>query len=142
MKSARLFSVITALAVAFIFFCTANQASASNKNQKPPPPVDDRKLIKSVDTAGSEITIEYKRDGTEKTYKVDFMTVLKVNNSAGKISDVKAGMVVDDYLERDNDVLDSITVSGYPSDKPATGDKPKSKPKPSTSSTPPADSNQ
>jgi len=68
-------------------------------------------LIKSVNLKTCEVVIVYKHDGSTHTYKIDFATPLGVNNSADMIADVKPGMVVDDYAERSNDTLDSLSVS-------------------------------
>jgi len=112
MKSIRLFSLVPALALTLFLALTTNHAAAAKPKTPPPPPEDDRKLIKLVNVKTSEVVIVYKHDGSTHTYKVDFATVLKVNNSAGKIEDLKPGMVVDDYVERDNENLDSLSVSG------------------------------
>jgi hypothetical protein len=50
------------------------------------------------------------------TYKVDDFTKLKVNGVAGKFADIKPGMEVRDYIERDNDTLDGLTLVGYGDD--------------------------
>jgi hypothetical protein len=67
-------------------------------------------------------------------YKVDDVTTLSVNGSPGKLADIKAGMEVKDYVERDNDDLDSLTLSGFGgATEPAkTAAKAKPKPKPKT----------
>jgi len=71
------------------------------------------KTIQSVLADKSEVVIFYKQSKIERTYHIDANTQLKVNGVPGTIGDIKAGMVVKDYMERDNDNLDSLTVMGY-----------------------------
>jgi hypothetical protein len=107
--------------------------SAASKKIKPPPPTDSRKLVKSIDLAASSVVIEYMYDKQVHTYKIDGATALMINGVTGKIADVKPGMEVKDYIERDNDDLDSLTLTGFGVDSEATAKtKPKPKPKPST----------
>ena len=88
-------------------------ALAAAKAKKPAPPPDMRKLIQSVDQGSSSVIIVYQETKQTHTYHVDDMTALKVNGAAGKITDIKPGMEVTDYLERDNDNLDGLTLTGY-----------------------------
>jgi hypothetical protein len=125
---------VALLAIALLFTVTAS-ASAP---KKPAPPPDVRKLIQSVDVKNSTVVIRIMRFKTDHTYKIDDFTVLTVNNAPGKLADVKPGMVVEDYLERGTDTLDSLTLTGYgtvPAAKPAAKPaplKPKPAPKPTT----------
>jgi hypothetical protein len=132
MKPYRILFTIVTLALAYLMTSAVMPTSASTP--APPPPIDTRKLIKSVNAADSSIVIEYMRDKTLHPYKIDDITALKVNNVPGKVTDIKAGMVVDDYVERDGQTLDGLNVSGNggtpTAAKPAT--KPKPKPKPTT----------
>ena len=53
------------------------------------------------------------RNGTTHTYTLDSLSVIKVgdaNAEGGKIGDIKVGMQVRDYIERDDHTLDSILV--------------------------------
>ncbi len=113
MKSNQYFLGFAAFALTFSLLLAA-PAYGSNKNKAaaPTPPPDDRKMIQSVNVADSSVVIEYMHDKSTHTYKVDGLTQLKVNNIAGNISEVKAGMEVTDYVERDNDDLDGLSVSG------------------------------
>jgi hypothetical protein len=86
--------------------------SVHGANKTPPPPPDFRKLIKSVDIPNSSVVIVRMRDKGPHTYKIDDVTQLKINNAPGKFGDIKAGMVVEDYVERDNDTLDLLSLSG------------------------------
>jgi hypothetical protein len=78
----------------------------------PPPPTDMRKMIQSVDAANNEVVILYKVNKATHTYRIDGVTTLNINGNPGKFSDIKAGMEVKDYTERDNDDLDSLTLTG------------------------------
>jgi hypothetical protein len=101
------------LTIATIFTLCAmalTPASAASKPPPPPPPVDTRILIKAINAANSTVDIEYMRNKSVHTYKIDDLTAVKVSNTTSKFADIKVGMKVDDSVERDNDTLDSITV--------------------------------
>ena len=72
-----------------------------------------KKTIQSVIVDKSQVVIFYSGSQIQRTYHIDANTELKVNGVPGAIGDIKAGMVVKDYAERDNDDLDSLTVMGY-----------------------------
>jgi len=78
----------------------------------PSPITDKRILIKAVDVKAGTIQIQYMRDPNQVmyVYKIDSFTVLKVNNVKGTIDQVKVGMQVRDFVERDFEALDSISV--------------------------------
>lgn len=69
-----------------------------------------RKLIKSVDVKNSTITISYSYGKQVHTYKIDDFSKVQVDGSPAKVSDIKAGMEVAEYTERDNDDLDSVNL--------------------------------
>jgi hypothetical protein len=117
------------IALALFVFVTGFPAQAAAA-KKPVPPPDVRKVIKSVDAKASTVIILYNRDKSTHTYKVDDLTKLKLNNQDGKFADIKVGMVVDDYLERDNDDLDELSLSGYGATPPVAKPKAPAKPKP------------
>jgi hypothetical protein len=125
-SSGLLFSVAV---FALVYFMTSLGQSANAATKPPPPPPDMRKMIKSVNLANSTIDIIYMHSHLVHTYKIDDVTQVKVNNQDGKLADIKPGMVVDDYLERDNDDLDGISLSGYGT-KPAAAKPAPPKPKP------------
>lgn len=104
-------------------------AAAQAKTKEPAPPPDLRKLIKSVDAKASTVTIVNNRDKSTHIYKVDDLTKLLVNNQPAKFPEIRPGMVVDDSLERDNDDLDELSVTGYGSE-PVAKSKKDAKPKP------------
>ena len=136
MKSFCFRFVVAALAFA-VFLSSSGSIAAAPPAKKPEPPADLRKLIKSVDAANSLVVIQYMNDKTTHAYKIDDVTMLKVNNVVGKISDIKPGMLVDDYVERDDQTLDGLSVSGESA--PAAAPKPKAPAKPAKSKpTPPA----
>jgi hypothetical protein len=134
MKPSRLLLTVTTLALTLLFtFAVPTATAAAAKPAAPPVPVDTRKMIKSVDAAAGTIVIQYMRDKTIHAYQVYELTSIKVNFVAGKIADIKPGMEVSDFLEKDSQTLDSISVtgSGTTSDaKPTAKPKPKPKPKP------------
>jgi hypothetical protein len=110
MKPSRVFLTVTTLAVALLFTVAVLTVHAGGK-APPAPPVDPRKLITAVDAAAGAIVIEYMRDKTNHSYVLDGLTAIKVNNSTGTIAQIKVGMQVRDFVERDAHTLDSITVS-------------------------------
>jgi len=115
MKSARLFFAVATLAMAFLLTCAVTTANASHKSAAPPPPpVDGRILIDSVDAASKTVVLRYMRDGTTHTYSFDDLSVIKVGDASSDpttVDQIKVGMQVRDYVERDSHTLDSIIVS-------------------------------
>jgi hypothetical protein len=65
------------------------------------------------------------RDKSIRTYKIDDLTAVKLNDSPGKFSDIKTGMLVVDFVERDGSTLDGISVQ--PDDTATPSAKKKSK---------------
>jgi hypothetical protein len=86
-----------------------NQALGAAK-PKVPPPEDKRVLVKAVNEAAKQITVERMINGQTQIYTVDDFTQVTVENSPGSIKDIKAGQEVFSYVERDGSTLDSITV--------------------------------
>ena len=125
MKPFRLLLVLITLALALSFLFAAPSARAAAKT--PPPPPDVRKLIKSVDVAAGTIVIQYMRDKRLRTYSLDDVTTITLNNSPGKIADIKPGMEMTDYVERDDHTLDSITLQGFGTPPPAAKAPPQKK---------------
>jgi len=111
--------------VGFLCFFVVAPIGVKGKGKPavPPPPVDARKLIESINAADSAISIKNMRDNTVRSYKVDDVTVVNVNDSPGKISDIKVGMLVVDSVERDANMLDGISVRQGDTPKPAAGKK-------------------
>ena len=114
MKSSRLlFFAALALLVFVTGLDQSALAAAAKKKPADEPPPDNRKLIQSIDVKASTVVVQYNHDKSTHAYKIDDLTVLKINNQTGKVADIKVGMVVDDYIERDFQNLDSISLSGY-----------------------------
>ncbi len=104
------------------------------------------KKIESVLVDKNAVVIYFTTSKISRTYHIDANTALKVDGVAGTIGDIKPGMVVADYLERDNDDLDALTLTGYgeepaPTPPPAAKPKPKPQPKPKPVVAPAASSN-
>lgn len=110
----------------------------------PPPPPESKSTITKVNAQTREVTIIYK-NGTyttakiPKTYTIDEITTITINNVPGTFADIRAGMVVNGTTERDNHTLDNITLEGSgvvpaaAAPKPAAKPKAPAKPKPATS---------
>ena len=124
----KLSLLFTTTAVALVVICLGSAAHAS-KPKEPAAPPDLRKLIKSVDAKASTVTIVNNRDKSTHTYKVDDQTTVMVNNQPVKFPEIKPGMVVDDFVERDSDDLDSVSLTGYGTE-PVVKSKKSEKPKP------------
>ena len=134
MKNSRVVFAPVVLAFCMLLGISAGPVFAAPAKKTPPPPPDMRKVIQSVDTKNNAVIIVYMNSKQTHTYRIDDMTVLKVNGVPGKLVDIKKGMVVADYLERDNDDLDGLTLTGY-GEEPAAA-KPAAKPKPKPAATP------
>jgi hypothetical protein len=81
------------------------------------------KTIESVQPDKNDVVMFNSENKQEHTYHIDDSTTLTVNNQPGKFDDMKPGMEVKDFTERDNDDLDSLTLIGW-------GDEPKKPAKP------------
>jgi hypothetical protein len=134
MKNPRVVVAPAVLAFCLLFGITAGPVFAAAKKTPPPPP-DMRKVIQGVDTKNSAVVIVYMESKQTHTYRIDDITVLKVNGVPGKLADIKKGMVVTDYLERDNDDLDGLTLTGYGEEPAAAKPAAKAKPKPKPTAT-------
>ncbi len=120
MKSLTIFAVALSLLFAF-----AVPSAMASKPKTPPPPPDTRKLIKSVDAKAGTMVVQNMRDKSLHTYAVYELTTITVNNVKGTLADIKPGMAVDDYLERDDTTLDSISLSGSGTPEPDKSKKKK-----------------
>jgi hypothetical protein len=90
-------------------------AALPGRADDPPPPPAIKKIT-SVDAATSTVVISLVTTKVLHTYKIDDFTKLKINGIPGKFADIKSGMEIRDYLERDNDTLDELTLIGYGDD--------------------------
>jgi len=104
------FLCTVAFFVPALFFAEATAKAAGTLTIKLPPPIDTRILIKSVDAKSGTITVRYMRDAGQpsRTYIIDGGTVLTVSNVTGTINQIRVGMQVRSYVERDDVALDSI----------------------------------
>jgi hypothetical protein len=125
MKNIRAVFAPAVLAITLFLGIASGPAFAAAKKTPPPPP-DMRKTIQAVDVKNNSVVILYNNSKLTHTYRIDNVTVLKVNGVPGQLSDIKKGMVVTDYLERDNDDLDSLTLTGY-GEEPAAAKAPAKK---------------
>jgi hypothetical protein len=104
--------------VPMVLFCTLFFALSNVPMSADDKPPDTRKLIDSIDASASTIVLNDRKHNSFHTYRVDDMTKLIVNGIPGKFGDIKPGMEVKDFIERDNDTLDNLTLVGY-GDEPA-----------------------
>ena len=81
-------------------------------DNKKPTATGSTKTIQTILADKSAIVIYYAETKTQRTYHVDGGTQLQVNGSSGTFADLKVGMEVKDFTERDADDLDSLVVSG------------------------------
>jgi hypothetical protein len=137
MKNIRVVFAPAVLAFCLLLGIATGTAFAAAKKTPPPPP-DMRKVIQSVDAKNSAVVIVYMESKQTHNYRIDDMTALKVNGVPGKLGDIKKGMVVTDYPERDNDDLDGLTLTGYGEEPAAAKPAAKPKPKPKPAATAPS----
>ena len=111
MGSFRFLSTV-AFFVVLLFFANSAATASGNKPAKLPPPIDTRILVNSVDAKAGTITVKFMRDSNQPphTYAIDGGTALTVNNVKGTINQIKVGMQVRSYVERDDVALDSVDV--------------------------------
>jgi hypothetical protein len=103
-------AVVTLMLTLLLTLAVSTAGASTAKKPTPPPPVDKRILIKAVDATAATVEIQYMRDKGFHTYKIDSLTTVTVNKNPGKFADIKVGMQVRDYVERDDQTLDSISV--------------------------------
>lgn len=123
--------------VAFVLFPLLTVlVHAAAKVTAPPP--ESKNLITNVNSKTHEVTIIYK-NGTyttaknPKTYTIDELTTVTINNVPGTFAEIRAGMEVMGTTERDGHTLDNITLEGSgtaPAEPPKPAPKPKTPPKP------------
>jgi predicted Zn-dependent protease len=106
----RVFAVSILAACLLFVLGPAPTFAAGTKKTKLTAPPDMRKMIKSVDVPNSTITISYAYGKQVHVYKIDAFTSVQVDGSSAKVSDIKAGMEVAEYTERDSDDLDSVSL--------------------------------
>jgi hypothetical protein len=104
MNPSRHFFVGTAFVFIFLFTIAVPSAFAK-------PPVN-RNLIAMVDLPTNSVEIKSFPEKSSHVYTIDARTVVTVNNSPGTIANISPGMKVTDYVERDANTLNSITLEG------------------------------
>jgi hypothetical protein len=109
MNSHRALVATALLAGCFLLTLLATPVFAAPKTKIVTPP-DRRYLVKAVDASSNSITIFSSIEKTSQTYRIDDTTSVQVNGSPAKFADIKAGMEVAAYTERDSDDLDSVSL--------------------------------
>jgi hypothetical protein len=106
-------SVVVLLCCLFVSLTTVSALAGKKKTKDDDTPDNTSKVVQSVNPADSTIVIVYMGDNkSTHTYKIDGSTTLMVNGAKAKFTDIKTGMVVTDYMERDAQDLDSLTLTG------------------------------
>ena len=73
-------------------------------------PDDTRKIVRAVDRSSSTIEVQTMFDQAMHHYKIDLGTVVTVDGAMGNLNKIKVGMKVSDFVERDPQTLDSISL--------------------------------
>jgi hypothetical protein len=113
MKSSRLLFAVTTLALAFLSTLAVSTATAGttgngwSQSQGP----DLRYLVTSVDATTDTFQVEFMRDKTTQTYKIDANTKIRVGDNLGTIDQIKVGMQVRKYFLREGQTLAAILVN-------------------------------
>lgn len=110
MKSSRLLLTVTALFLLFNFAVSTAAAGTTGNGWSQSQTPDLRYLITSVDAATSTIQVEFMRDKTIQTYKIDANTKIRVGNTMGTIDQIKVGMQVRKYFLRAGQTLAAMVV--------------------------------
>jgi hypothetical protein len=111
MNSTRFLLCISSLMLVFLFTLAVPSAQARRHvTSSDGPAADVKKVIKAVNAAAGTVEIQFMDDNSTQVYKIDGGTVIKVNDGSGKITDIKTGMLVTDFIERDPSTLDSLSV--------------------------------
>jgi hypothetical protein len=110
MKSSR--HLITVATWAFLFalvVATATAGTSGNgwsQSQRP----DLRYLVTSVDATTGTVQVEFMRDKTTQTYKIDANTRIKVGDYMGTFDQIKVGMQFRKYAVREGQTLAALVV--------------------------------
>jgi hypothetical protein len=113
MKSSRLLFAVTTLALAFLFILAVSTATAGTTGNgwSQRAAVDLRYLVTSVDATNGTIQVEFMRDKTIQTYKIDANTRIRVGDNMGTIDQIKVGMQVRKNFMREGQTLAAIIVN-------------------------------
>jgi hypothetical protein len=91
----------------FIGLFSGTLADAKSKSR---PPLDTRILITDVNPSLQKVVFTYERDKKKQSYLIDGETQITVQNQSAKFDDIKVGMQVEGYINRDENTLESISV--------------------------------
>jgi hypothetical protein len=111
MKSARLLFALTTLAFLFILAVSAATAGTTGNGWSQSQNPDLRYLVTSVDAPTGTIQVEFMRDKTIQTYKINANTKIRVGDNMGTIDQIKVGMQVRKYFLREGQTLAAIVVN-------------------------------
>jgi len=112
MKITRTLYFSALCSVAFLGSLLFFPAHASTTKAKPPPPpVDKRILVTNVDVPNQQLAIVYQDNKKREVYIVDQLTAVTVQGHKATLKDIKVGQQVLDYVERDEQSLDSVSVA-------------------------------
>jgi hypothetical protein len=110
MKSFQLFLAVATLALLSALAGLTATAGTTGNGWSQRAEVDLRYLITSVDAATGTIQVEFMRDKTTKTYKIDANTKIRVGDNMGTIDQIKVGMQVRKSFTRAGQTLGAIVV--------------------------------
>ena len=98
MKSSRLLLAVTTLAFLFTVAVSTATAGTTGNGWSQRTEVDLRYLVTSVDATTGTIQVEFMRDKTTVTYKIDANTKIRVGDTMGTVDQIKVGMQVRKYF--------------------------------------------
>ena len=111
MKSSRLLLAVVTLVFLFTLAVSTATAGTSGNGWSQSQRPDLRYLVTLVDAATGTIQVEFMRDKTIKTYKIDANTRIKVGDYMGTIDQIKVGMQVRKDFMREGQTLAAIVVN-------------------------------
>ena len=111
MKSSRLLLAVVTLVFLFTLAVSTATAGTSGNGWSQSQRPDLRYLVTLVDAATGTIQVEFMRDKTIKTYKIDANTRIKVGDYMGTIDQIKVGMQVRKNFIRLGQTLSAILVN-------------------------------
>jgi hypothetical protein len=98
MKLSRLLLAVATLAFLFTLAVSTAIAGTTGNGWTQRAEIDLRYLITSVDATTGTIQVEFMRDKTTVTYKIDANTKIRVGDNMGTIDQIKVGMQVRNYF--------------------------------------------
>jgi hypothetical protein len=111
MKSSRLLFAVATLALLFTLTVTTATAGTTGNGWSQRRQIDLRYLVTSVDATTGTIQVEFMRDKTIQTYKMDANTRIRVGDNLGTIDQIKVGMQVRKNFMRQGQTLAAIIVN-------------------------------